>query len=150
MATTFSLPDVVSEHPIAFALPSFLILLILFNVLQQLAFQTPSEPPVVFHWLPIIGSTVTYGIDPFKFFFDCQAKVRRWALSPSNSTDSRRPREVWQYLYLRSTGQEGHRLSWAKRKSIHSKWKTEGRQCGGDLLSSHDSMLWEGCYLRLP
>lgn len=77
MATTFALPDVVSEHPIAFALPSFLILVILFNLLQQLAFKPPSEPPVVFHWLPIIGSTVTYGIDPFKFFFDCQAKVRR-------------------------------------------------------------------------
>ena len=75
-----------------------------------------------------------------------------------NSTDSCRPApprpappfEVWQYLYFHSTGQEGHRLSWAKRQSIHSKWKTEGRQCGGDLLSSHDSMLWEGCHLRLP
>ena len=31
---------------------------------------------MVFHWLPVIGSTVIYGIDPFKFFFDCQAKVR--------------------------------------------------------------------------
>lgn len=77
MATTFSLLDVVSEHPIAFALPSFLTLVILFNVLQQLAFKIPNEPPVVFHWLPIIGSTVTYGIEPFKFFFDCQAKVRQ-------------------------------------------------------------------------
>ena len=77
MATTFFLSDLVSEHPIAFALPSFLILVILFNVLQQLAFKIPNEPPVVFHWLPVIGSTVTYGIDPFKFFFDCQAKVRR-------------------------------------------------------------------------
>lgn len=71
------LPGLVFEHPIAFALPSFVILVILFNVLQQLAFKIPNEPPLVFHWLPIIGSTVTYGIDPFKFFFDCQAKVRR-------------------------------------------------------------------------
>lgn len=76
MVTSF-LPDFVFEHPIAFALPSFVILVILFNVLQQLAFKIPNEPPLVFHWLPIIGSTVTYGIDPFKFFFDCQAKVRR-------------------------------------------------------------------------
>lgn len=71
------LPGLVFGHPIAFALPSFVILVILFNVLQQLAFKIPNEPPLVFHWLPIIGSTVTYGIDPFKFFFDCQAKVRR-------------------------------------------------------------------------
>jgi hypothetical protein len=34
-----------------------------------------NEPPVVFHWLPIIGSTVTYGIDPYKFFFAQQKKV---------------------------------------------------------------------------
>ncbi|KAL8736915.1 MAG: hypothetical protein Q9181_002211 [Wetmoreana brouardii] len=44
------------------------------TVLQQTLFKNPNEPPVVFHWLPIIGSTVTYGIDPYKFFFDCQAK----------------------------------------------------------------------------
>ena len=46
------------------------------NVLQQTLLAKSNEPPVVFHWLPLIGSTVTYGIDPFKFFFECQAKVR--------------------------------------------------------------------------
>ena len=59
---------------------------ILINVLQQILFKEPHKPPVVFHLLPFIGSTVTYGMDPFKFFFHCQAKVRifgcflRWLL----------------------------------------------------------------------
>ncbi len=55
---------------------SVVVLAIFTNVLQQALFRNPNEPPVIFHWLPLIGSTVTYGIDPFKFFFDCQAKVR--------------------------------------------------------------------------
>lgn len=48
---------------------------ILLNVLIQVYFPTKNLPPLVFHWLPVIGSTITYGIDPFKFLFDCQAKV---------------------------------------------------------------------------
>ena len=58
------------------ALACILVFAIVTNVLQQTLLARPNEPPVVFHWLPLIGSTVTYGIDPFKFFFECQAKVR--------------------------------------------------------------------------
>ena len=59
------------------ALVAFIIsLIILTNVLQQTLLKKTDEPPVVFHWLPVVGSTVTYGIDPFKFFIQCQAKVR--------------------------------------------------------------------------
>lgn len=51
------------------------LLAILVNVLQQLLITNPNEPPVVFHWIPFIGSTITYGIDPFKFFFRAKEKV---------------------------------------------------------------------------
>ena len=44
------------------------------NVLRQLLFKNKNEPPLVFHWVPIIGSTISYGIDPFKFFFACREK----------------------------------------------------------------------------
>ncbi|KAL8785608.1 MAG: hypothetical protein Q9213_003262 [Squamulea squamosa] len=54
---------------------TFVTITIVWTVLQQIFFKNPNEPPVVFHWVPIIGSTVTYGIDPYKFYFDCQAKV---------------------------------------------------------------------------
>ena len=48
---------------------------IILNVLNQLIFKNPNEPPVVFHWVPFFGSTVSYGIDPYKFFFSCRQKV---------------------------------------------------------------------------
>ncbi len=53
----------------------FTVLVVIVNVLQQLLFKNPNEPPMVFHWFPVIGSSVTYGLDPYKFFFDCKAKV---------------------------------------------------------------------------
>ena len=59
------------------AIASLMIIVILTTVLQQVLFKNSNEPPLVFHWLPVIGSTVTYGIDPFKFFLDCQKKVGR-------------------------------------------------------------------------
>jgi sterol 14-demethylase len=52
------------------------VLVIVLNVLGQLLFRNPNEPPVVFHWVPFVGSTITYGIDPYKFFFSCREKVR--------------------------------------------------------------------------
>nr|O14442.2 RecName: Full=Eburicol 14-alpha-demethylase; AltName: Full=CYPLI; AltName: Full=Cytochrome P450 51; AltName: Full=Cytochrome P450-14DM; AltName: Full=Cytochrome P450-LIA1; AltName: Full=Sterol 14-alpha demethylase [Erysiphe necator]AAC49811.2 eburicol C14-alpha-demethylase [Erysiphe necator]AAC49812.2 eburicol 14-alpha-demethylase [Erysiphe necator]ABR53729.1 cytochrome P450 sterol 14-alpha demethylase [Erysiphe necator]AIT52080.1 cytochrome P450 sterol 14-alpha demethylase [Erysiphe necator len=53
---------------------SIILLAVGLNVLSQLLFRRPYEPPVVFHWFPIIGSTISYGIDPYKFYFDCRAK----------------------------------------------------------------------------
>ena len=72
------LRNVVSAHAwsIVAALAFILVLTVLASVLQQTLLKKVDEPPVVFHWLPFIGSTVSYGIDPFKFLFQCQAKVR--------------------------------------------------------------------------
>lgn len=51
------------------------VLAIVANVLAQVAVPKKSNlPPVVFHWFPIIGSAVTYGVDPYKFFFSCREK----------------------------------------------------------------------------
>lgn len=55
---------------------AFVALSVVVNVAQQLLFKNPNEPPVVFHWLPVIGSTVTYGMDPPRFFVENRAKVR--------------------------------------------------------------------------
>ena len=50
------------------------ILAVAQNVVRQVYFPDLSRPPVVFHWFPLIGSTIQYGMDPYKFFFDCKAK----------------------------------------------------------------------------
>ncbi|KAE8349415.1 cytochrome P450 [Aspergillus coremiiformis] len=53
----------------------FLLLVsVILNILGQILLKNPKEPPVVFHWLPFIGSTISYGMDPYKFFFNCRAK----------------------------------------------------------------------------
>ena len=70
-ASTASLPVLVAT-----SVASFLVLSVVLNVLQQLLLKSPNEPPVVFHWFPILGSTITYGMDPYKFFFANKAKVR--------------------------------------------------------------------------
>lgn len=62
--------------PIIFYIFSLSLIVVITTVFRQIFFKSSHKPPVVFHWLPIIGSAVAYGIDPFKFFFDCQAKVR--------------------------------------------------------------------------
>jgi len=55
---------------------SFIVLAVVLNILKQLLWKNPTEPPVVFHWVPVIGNTVTYGMDPYAFFFRNQKKVR--------------------------------------------------------------------------
>lgn len=63
-ASTFTL--------ISLALATLITLTIAGNVLRQLLTRNPNEPPLVFHLVPFFGSTITYGIDPYKFFFRCR------------------------------------------------------------------------------
>lgn len=53
---------------------SIIVLAIAQNVIKQLYFPNSNRPPVVFHIFPLIGSTVRYGMDPYKFFFTCREK----------------------------------------------------------------------------
>ncbi|KAG8740735.1 Lanosterol 14-alpha-demethylase [Ceratobasidium sp. 414] len=51
------------------------VLAIVINVAWQLLIpRDPSLPPLVFHYVPIIGSAVAYGDDPLGFFFSCREK----------------------------------------------------------------------------
>ena len=59
---------------VCFAFTTFVTLAIVLNILHQLVFRDPNEPPLVFHLVPFIGSTIVYGIDPFKFFFSSREK----------------------------------------------------------------------------
>ncbi|GAA5829004.1 hypothetical protein JCM3766R1_003900 [Sporobolomyces carnicolor] len=45
------------------------------NVLYQLlAPRDPTKPPLVFHYVPVIGCAVSYGMDPLGFLDDCKRK----------------------------------------------------------------------------
>lgn len=48
---------------------------VIVNVISQLLFHDKTKPPVVFHWIPFLGSTITYGLDPYAFLFSCKEKV---------------------------------------------------------------------------
>ncbi|KAF9048601.1 lanosterol 14-alpha-demethylase [Panaeolus papilionaceus] len=51
------------------------VVAIVLNVLAQVLIpRRATEPPVVFHWLPFIGSAIAYGNDPLNFFFEAQKK----------------------------------------------------------------------------
>ncbi|KAK0193812.1 lanosterol 14-alpha-demethylase [Armillaria mellea] len=63
-----------SSRYILLALINIPVLAVVLNVLRQLLPQDTSKPPVVFHWLPYIGSAIYYGNDPLNFFFSCRDK----------------------------------------------------------------------------
>ncbi|OJD14767.1 hypothetical protein AJ78_04917 [Emergomyces pasteurianus Ep9510] len=49
---------------------------VVLNLIYQLFFRllNKTRPPLVFHWVPFLGNTISYGIDPYKFFFSCRQK----------------------------------------------------------------------------
>lgn len=73
LAQQFQLLGVGSQ--IAIVLGGIVALSVVLNIANQILFRNPNEPPMVFHWFPFIGSTVTYGMDPPKFFKENRAKV---------------------------------------------------------------------------
>ncbi|PIG89876.1 cytochrome P450 [Aspergillus arachidicola] len=60
----------------AYALLAFVAIIAL-NVTYQFLFRMLNQPrpPLVFHWIPFIGSTIHYGMDPYGFFFSCREKA---------------------------------------------------------------------------
>lgn len=71
LANMMGLP---ASTAIPLTLAGIVAVVIINNVVKQLWFADPNRPPVVFHWLPFFGSTIEYGIDPYRFFFKYRAK----------------------------------------------------------------------------
>lgn len=59
-----------------YATASLIVVNVLTNVAKQLipALRNRHHPPVVFHWIPKLASTIDYGQDPYAFFFRCRKK----------------------------------------------------------------------------
>ncbi len=77
LATIADVFSAIEWTPLTYAVAfvAFLTVVVALNVLQQLLWKNPTDPPLVFHWFPIIGSTITYGMQPVNFFFENQKKV---------------------------------------------------------------------------
>ncbi|MBW0506115.1 hypothetical protein O181_045830 [Austropuccinia psidii MF-1] len=54
---------------------SLVWLVVLVHVLDQLLLpKNPTAPPLVFHFFPVIGSALAYGLDPYGFLESCRRK----------------------------------------------------------------------------
>lgn len=62
---------------VAIGLVAFIFFSIVLNVANQILFKKANEPPMVFHWVPFFGSTITYGMDPPAFFEKNRKKVSK-------------------------------------------------------------------------
>lgn len=130
---------------------AFIMLSVVINVLAQLVFKDPNEPPMVFHWFPFIGSTISYGMDPYKFFFDCRAKVRVPLIRFGNCG----PTDfnwllAWRYFHIYFAGEKDNRLFGNQGQRFYPQCEAKRRVCRGSLLSFDDSCLWKARCLRLP
>ena len=113
------LPNQSTSVLIAGGIVSFFVIAIIINVLSQLLVKDPNEPPLVFHWVPFIGSTITYGIDPYKFFFSCREKVLIcYVLCDKETKLIRVP--VWRHLYIHFTREEDNSVSRSEGKRVHT------------------------------
>lgn len=110
---------------------------IAWNLIKQIFFPDSSRPPVVFHWLPLIGSTVYYGKDPYKFFFECRKKASLnpiqqcacdYSLTDTYSTVTASPlsclagprQSFWALLAMSSSSMARSRTSMPKKSSKSS------------------------------
>ena len=89
-----------------------LLVAIVVNIISQLLFHDKTKPPVVFHWIPFLGSTITYGLDPYAFLFSCKEKVSN-PLSLSTNTLTTK---VWGHIHLHPIGPKNHRLPRHRRQ----------------------------------
>lgn len=126
---------------------SFIALTVVLNVLSQLLFKNPNEPPLVFHWFPIIGNTISYGMDPYPFFFKCREKVREYGIAGRRT---KLTLLVWRYLHLYPPRKEDDRIPWNSRQRVYSQWQAQGCERGGDLHSTHHASFRNRSCLRLP
>ena len=92
---------------------ALILLIVALHWLSQYLFASKDEPPVVHHWLPFVGSAITYGQDPYAFFFRCREKVR---VVCSDFTSWLTYTIVRRCLLFRASWQEDDCLSWYSRQ----------------------------------
>lgn len=61
--------------PLAQRISLIIITPFIYNIVWQLLYSLRKDrPPLVFYWIPWVGSAVVYGMKPYEFFEECQKK----------------------------------------------------------------------------
>lgn len=110
------LPGGISELPlqglVLTSITSLFLVAVALNILKQLLFRNRYEPPVVFHWIPFVGSAIVYGQDPVKFLKNNQAKVGALLVMVSVVTKLWLNAFCWSsmgiFLHLSCSGERSH------------------------------------------
>lgn len=89
----------------------FLCLITQNVVFQKVIPGKANEPPVVFHWFPIIGSAVAYGEDPLYFLSKCREKVHT-SFIDILSILWWQYNQVWQRVHLYPLRPSYHSFTW--------------------------------------
>ncbi|GAA6033161.1 hypothetical protein JCM8097_002975 [Rhodosporidiobolus ruineniae] len=61
-------------HGVLYVVGAFALVVALNVAWQLLAPRDPKRPPLVFHYVPVLGCAVSYGMDPMGFLDDCQRR----------------------------------------------------------------------------
>ena len=148
----------------------FLVVTVILNVLSQVLFRNPNEPPVVFHWFPFIGSTIKYGLDPPRFFKEMQKKVSISCMSSRDAAaiflgmnyiisflrsllstaTSLTPQlaicpSVRRHFHVHSPREKNHRLCWDCRQRFHLERQIARCVSRGHLHRSHHACFRQRC-----
>jgi len=94
--------------------------------IEQLIPRRKSDPPLVFHWIPIIGSAIEYGNNPLKFFLTCREKVCLYVYSISSFAQGA---IVWRCLHVHSSRSSRDSCSWTQRQQLRLGWKIDCLWC---------------------
>lgn len=120
---------------------------VLVNVLFQfVAIGKGNKPPLVFHYFPIIGSTVSYGKDPMVFFERCKQKVRGYlSLYPEEGIYllTTLSGVVRKCIHIHPPWTTRHCIPWSPRKQLCVKWKAKRTIRRRSLCAADDACFWD-------
>ncbi len=140
----------VSSFMILQALAILIILIslsILLNVLSQcVAKSNGNKPPLVFHYFPIIGSTISYGKDPMVFFERCKQKVSGYLpLHPKEGIYllTMLSVVVRNCIHIHPPRTTRHRLSRGSRKQLCVERKAQRTIRRRSLCAVDDACFWD-------
>ena len=108
--------------------------------------RTPGEPPLIPYLVPFLGSAISYGVDPFKFFAECCQRVN---VLHNNCSVEALIVEAWRRIYICALWPESYSLfrqTWARRCPPRNPQRCQLERDHGHIYHPN---FWDGYRLRL-